>query len=225
MAMEPDNEITAGLSAAEFHRRPGVAGWRVTPWGPQAVFAAPSLAAASGLVPVIVTAAESSGLAPDVDLRPEAVVVRVPFRGADRIPAGAAGFAAAVSAAADELGLSADPSRIQTVDIAVAQHSGTDTRPFWAAALGYQLSGEVDAIDPLRRGPQLSFQPIRADRAGRGRTHVDVSVPADRVRQRVAAAVAAGGTVVDDAYAPSWWTLASPDQHGVDIAGWTDAFE
>ena len=59
---------------------------------------------------------------------------------------------------------------------------GTYTRPFWTAALGYEVSGDVDPIDPLRRGPQLSFQPIRQDRAGRGRTHVDVSVPADLAR-------------------------------------------
>lgn len=23
----------------------------------------------------------------------------------------------------------------------------------------------------------------------------------------------------------TWWTLASPDNHGVDIAGWTDSYE
>ncbi len=39
---------------------------------------------------------------------------------------------------------------------------------------------------------------------------------------RVAAAIAAGGRVVDDSHAPGWWTLASPDNHGVDIAAWPD---
>ena len=55
---------------------------------------------------------------------------------------------------------------------------------------------------------------------GRGRTHIDVSVPADQAEQRVKAAVAAGGRIVDDSGAPKWWTIASPDNHGVDIAGW-----
>ena len=217
--------VPGGLSAAEFHRRPGVAGWRITSWGPQAVFTAPSLAAGARLLPAIVAAGEKFRVAPDVDVRPEAVVVRMPYRGADRIPAGAADFAAEVSAAAAALALPADPSRVQTVDLAVAEHSGTDTRPFWTAALGYEVSGDVDSIDPLRRGPQLSFQPIRDDRAGRGRTHVDVSVPADLVRARVDSAIAAGGVIVDDSYAPAWWTLASPDHHGIDIAAWTDTFE
>jgi 4a-hydroxytetrahydrobiopterin dehydratase len=177
------------------------------------------------LLPAIVAAGENFLVAPDVDLRPEAVVVRVPYRGADRIPAGAADFAAEVSAAASEVGLTADPSLVQTVDIAVAQHSGRETRPFWTAALGYAVSGDVDSVDPLRRGPQLSFQPIRGDRARRGRTHIDVSVPADLARARIDAAIAAGGIVVDDSYAPAWWTLASPDNHGVDIAAWTDTYE
>jgi 4a-hydroxytetrahydrobiopterin dehydratase len=38
----------------------------------------------------------------------------------------------------------------------------------------------------------------------------------------VKAALAAGGRLADDSYAPKWWSLASPDNHGVDIASWTD---
>ena len=44
----------------------------------------------------------------------------------------------------------------------------------------------------------------------------------NRPRKRVQAAIAAGGRIVDDRYAPKWWTIASPDNHGVDIAGWAD---
>lgn len=62
----------------------------------------------------------------------------------------------------------------------------------------------------------------RADRDGR--THIDVSVPADRAEARVAAILAAGGRLVDDSRAPMWWTVASPDNHGVDIAAWTDTY-
>jgi hypothetical protein len=80
-------------------------------------------------------------------------------------------------------------------------------------------------VDPLRRGPQLAFNPIRGDRAGRGRTHIDVSVPTDLAPGRVAAALAAGGRLVDDSRAPAWWTVASPDGHGIDIAAWMDTFD
>jgi len=99
-AVMSKRESPRGLSAADFHRRPGVSAWRVTPWGPQAVFVASSLAAGARLVPAIVAAAERCDVAPDVDLRAEAVIVRVPYRGADRIPANAADFAAEVAAMA-----------------------------------------------------------------------------------------------------------------------------
>jgi 4a-hydroxytetrahydrobiopterin dehydratase len=41
----------------------------------------------------------------------------------------------------------------------------------------------------------------------------------------VDAALAAGGRLVDDSHAPAWWSLASPDNHGVDIASWTDTYD
>ncbi|WP_374314343.1 VOC family protein [Microbacterium sp.] len=212
------------ISAAEFHRAAGVADWRVTETGPQAVFLATSLAHAASLVAPIVDAAERFGVLPDVDVRPEAVVVGVPgWPGG--IPAGAPAFAAAVSVEAASLRLTADPSRTQAIGIYVAQHSEADARPFFLAALGYEPLGDTDAADPLRRGPQLAFNPITGDAPARGRTHFDVFVPADQAQARVDAALAAGGRLVDDAHAPAWWSLASPENHGVDIAAWTDTYE
>ena len=221
-------ESTSGsswISAAEFHRAPEVSGWRVTGTGPQAVFTASSLSHAADLVAPIVAAAERSGIQPDVDVRPEGVVVRIPYRGPDGIPAAAAEFAAAVSRAAAERRLIPDPSLAQSVGIYVAQHSRADVRPFFTAALGYEAFGDTDAVDPLRCGPQLAFNPISGDSPARGRTHLDVFVPADQAQARVDAALAAGGRLADDSHAPAWWSLASPDNHGVDIASWTDTYE
>ncbi|WP_029290512.1 VOC family protein [Cellulomonas sp. HZM] len=212
-----------GLTPAAFHTRPGVEDWRVTSWGAQACFRAGSLAQAAALVAPVVDAASRLGVAPDVDLRPEAVVVRIPHRDG-LIPVAGAEAAAAVSVAARELGLRPDVDLVQTVDIYVAHHPDRDVEAFWEAALGYVPSGVDDAVDPLRRGPSLSFHPDM-ERTGRGRTHIDVSVPADRAEARVAAALAAGGRLVDDSYAPQWWTIASPDNHGIDIAAWTDTHD
>jgi len=216
---------SGSISAAEFHRAPGVADWRVTETGPQTVFTATSLAHAAGILPPLVAAAERLGVLPDVDVRPEAVIVRIPSRTSHGISPAAAEFAASVSAAAAELGLTPDPSRAQAIGIYVAQHSAADVRPFFLAALGYEELGETDAVDPLRCGPQLAFNPITGDAAARGRTHFDVFVAADQAQARVQAALAAGGRLVDDSHAPDWWSLASPDNHGVDIASWTDTYE
>lgn len=212
------------ISPAQFHRAPDVSDWRVTATGPQAVFTATSLAHAAALVAPAIAAGEEFGILSDIDVRPEAVIVRIPYRGPDGIPAAATQFAAAVSRAAADVGLAPDPALAQSIGIYVAQHSQVDVRPFFLAALGYEAFGDTDAVDPLRCAPQLAFNPITGDSPARGRTHFDVFVPADQAQARVDAALAAGGRLVDDANAPAWWSLASPDNHGVDIASWTDTF-
>ncbi|WP_342001157.1 hypothetical protein MRBLWH7_001700 [Microbacterium sp. LWH7-1.2] len=221
-------ESTSGsgwISPAAFHRAPGVSDWRVTATSPQAVFAATSLAHAAELLSPILTAAEQLDILPDIDVRPEAVIVRIPYRGPEGIPAAAVEFAAAVSQAAAECRLLPDPSRAQSIGIYVAEHSQADVRPFFIAALGYEAFGDTDAADPLRCGPQLAFNPLTGDSPSRGRTHFDVFVPADQAQARVDAALAAGGRLADDSHAPAWWSLASPDNHGVDIASWTDTYD
>lgn len=209
----------------ELHRAPSVPDWRVTATGPQAVFTATSFAHAARLVAPIVAAAEEFGVVPDIDVRAEGVVVRIPNREEDGMPATARAFAEVVSRAAADGGLTPDPSQVQSVGIYVAQHSRADVRPFFLAALGYEPVGDTDAGDRLRCGPQLAFNPITGDTPARGRTHLDIFVPADQARARVDAAIAAGGRLVDDTQAPMWWTLASPDNHGVDIAAWTDTWD
>ena len=121
------------------------------------------------------------------------------------------------------LHLESDPSEVQALGIAVAQDAGCDVGPFWAAALGYRsLGANEDVVDRHRRHPHVSFQPLHPPKPGRGRIHIDVSVPADQAEARVAAALAAGGRLADDSHVPKWWTLASPENHGVDIAAWPD---
>src|SRR6187431_2738120 len=120
------SESTSGsdwISPAAFHRAPGVSDWRVTGTGPQAVFAGASLAHAAGLIAPVVAAADRFGILPDVDVRPEGVVVRIPNRTDDGIPSAATEFAAAVSRAAAELRLTPDPSRAQSIGLYIAQHS------------------------------------------------------------------------------------------------------
>jgi 4a-hydroxytetrahydrobiopterin dehydratase len=59
------------------------------------------------------------------------------------------------------------------------------------------------------QGPSFWFEPIDEPRpGGRGAIHVAVWVPYEPAEARVAAALAAGGHMVRDEFAPSWWTLA-----------------
>jgi 4a-hydroxytetrahydrobiopterin dehydratase len=80
--------------------------------------------------------------------------------------------------------------------------------------------GEEDLLDPRGHGPSFWFQVMDEPRPQRNRVRVDVFVPHDQAEARVAAAIAAGGRLVTDEHAPSWWTLADPEGNEVDVASW-----
>ena len=211
--------MTGYISAKQFHDEPGTEGWHVLYGGAQTVFPTGTFALGVEFIGRIAAQAGDIGREPDVDLRPEAVVVRTAATPTGRLDAADAELARRVSAIARELGLAPDPSRLSTIQIAVAEADGVSTRDFWAAALGYESVGSFVA-DPLRRGPRMWFDEIR--KPGRGRTHIDVAVPNGRAEVQVAAVIAAGGRLANDSHVPEWWTMASPDNHGVDIAAWGD---
>src|SRR5438874_2509447 len=81
------------------------------------------------------------------------------------------------------------------------------------ARLGYadRADSPEDLVDPHRRGPSLWFQRMDAPRPQRNRIHIDVWVPHDRAEARIAAALAAGGRMVNDGGAPSGWVLADAE--------------
>jgi 4a-hydroxytetrahydrobiopterin dehydratase len=209
------------LMPKEFHATPGVEDWRVLFWGAHVFYRTDSFAQAAEFMAAIAQAAARVGHDPDVDVRPEGVTIRTFTRDDGALSRDDAVLAAAISTQAHRLGLKSDPTRVQVSGIAVAQDADLDTRPFWEAVFGYRRVGDEDLIDPLRRGPHLWFHELRNPRPGRGRTHIDLSVPAEEAEKRVQAAVAAGGRIAHSD-APYSWTMASPDNHGVDIAGWAD---
>jgi pterin-4a-carbinolamine dehydratase len=210
------------LTARAFHDADGVEDWRVLFWGAYAHYRTGSFAEGARFVDAIAGVADAMAHSPDVDLRPRGVTIRTFSREDGALSERDVGLARGISAAARELGLEADPSQVQVVGIAVVEDPEADVRPFWAAAFGYEVLGAEDAVDPHRRNPHLWFQKFDEPKPGRGRMHIDVSVPADQAEARVAAALAAGGRLADDSHVPESWTLASPENHGVDIAAWPD---
>lgn len=209
------------ITARAFHEHEGVEDWRVLFWGAYAYFRADSFTHGAALVAAIAEAAADVEHDPDVDLRPDGVTVRTFSRSDGALGLADVDLARRISSAARALGLEPDPSQVQAVGIAVAQDESADVRPFWAAAFGYEDLGDEDAIDPHRRNPHLWFHQLEPSQPKRGRVHIDVSVPKEEAEKRIAAAVAAGGRIAES-HAPEWWSLASPDNHGVDIAAWPD---
>lgn len=211
------------MTARAFHDGAGVEDWRVLFSGAHAYFRVRSFAEAATFVAAIAEVGDAVSHFPDVDLRPDGVTVRTASGEYGALSERDIELARRISTEARMLHLEADPSQVQVVAIAVAQDAGSDVGPFWAAALGYKSLGpNEDVVDRHRRNPHVSFQQLKPPKPGRGRTHIDVSVPADQAAARVAAALEAGGRLADDTHAPHWWTLASPENHGVDIAAWPD---
>lgn len=210
------------MTAKRFHEAEGVDDWRVLFWGAHAFFASESFRQGADFVAAIGIIADDLGHYPDIDLRPEGVTVKTFTKVNGHMSEKDIELAQRIQALAAEHGLKADPSKLRVVGVAVAQDAGADVRPFWAAVLGYDNLDEEDAIDPSRRNPHFWFHELDPPKPGRGRFHIDLSVPADQAQARIDAAVAAGGRIVDDSHAPNWWTLASPENHGVDIAAWPD---
>ena len=136
----------------------------------------------------------------------------------------------AIDTVVTELGLTSQPHRLGEVEIAVDAMDIGAVRPFWAAVLGWP-AGDPGAdgaegaegnelVDPDRVGPTLWFQQMDAPRPQRNRIHVDVTVAHDEADRRVAAALAAGGRLVSDAEAPSFWVLADVEGNEVCVCTW-----
>jgi len=126
-----------------------------------------------------------------------------------------------VSVLAAGIGASLAPSVPQSVEIAIDTMDADRIRPFWAAALGYR-ERDGDLVDPLRIRPLLWFQQMDEPRLDRDRFHLDLSVPHDQAEQRVADVIAAGGRLVTDEFAKSWWVLADADGNEACICTWQD---
>ncbi|WP_394770381.1 VOC family protein [Lacisediminihabitans sp.] len=217
--------MTTRISPRQFHASEGVEDWRVLFDGAKTFFAAGSFARGVELVEVIGRLADSANHHPDVDLRYSGVTVTLFTHEVGDISERDVALAQQISLAARAIGIAADPSRVQTVQVSIDALDIAEVLPFWRAVLGYDTFGDEDVVDPLARGPWVTFQQMDEPRPQRNRIHLDVSVPRDQAEARIAAALAAGGHVVTSAFAPHWWTLADSEGNEVDVAPWREDSE
>ncbi|HEX6499777.1 MAG TPA: VOC family protein [Micromonosporaceae bacterium] len=208
------------ITPRQFHEADGVEDWRALATGVSAYFRTGSFAAGVELVEAIGTIAGAADRHPDIDLRSTGVTVTLVPDENDGLTDLDVDLARRISAAARELGVPADPSAVQDVQLTVDALVCAEVRPFWRAVLGYREKGDEDLLDPRRHGPPLWFQDLDAPRPQRNRIHVDVWVPHDQAEARVAAAIAAGGRLVTDEHAPAWWVLADAEGNEVCLATW-----
>ena len=216
--------MTDPITPEQFHEAEGVADWRVVGDGACAYFRTGSLAAGARLVQSISELPGVEDHGPDVDVRGDGVIVRLitytdDYYGMSRRDIE---LARQISAAARRLGLSADPSVVQSVLLIPGASAPAAVMPFWRAVLGYEHRRDnpgEDLVDPHGRGPAFWFERMEEPRPdGGGAIHIAIWVPHEQAEARIAAALAAGGRMVRDEFAPSWWTLADAAGNEADIA-------
>lgn len=161
---------------------------------------------------------------PDLDLRYGHVTVTTVSHDVGRLTSRDRRLAVAISQIAAELGLRAVPQQLSALEIGLDVMVATDVAPFWRAVLGYEPDsdgGEASSLaDPAARHAALWFQQMGEPRTERGRFHLDITVPHDVAEDRLAAALAAGGRLVTDEFAPSWWVLADAEGNEACICTW-----
>ena len=125
----------------------------------------------------------------------------------------------------EEVGSGGGERAMQVIEIGIDALDAAAIRPFWRAVLGYVdepgWSGPWDGlVDPLGQGPTVWFQRMDAPRPQRNRIHFDVSVPHDEAASRIGAALAAGGTMINDTRAPAFWVLADAEGNEACVTTW-----
>jgi 4a-hydroxytetrahydrobiopterin dehydratase len=212
--------MTERINSRQFHESEGIQDWRVLYGRAVAHFATGSFATGVALVDAIGTLADAANHHPDVDLRYQGVTVRLATHEVGGLSTRDLELAREISAAARGLGVQADPSATQQVNITIDAMVRSDVMPFWRAVLGYRAEGDEDLVDPSGIGPAMWFQQMDAVRPQRNSIHVDIAVPHEQAAARVEAALAAGGVLITDAHAPSWWVLADAEGNEACIATW-----
>jgi 4a-hydroxytetrahydrobiopterin dehydratase len=192
----------------------GLADWRKLGQALHARYAAPDPAAAADFLAEIARLADA----------PDHLEARISRRALDLTVCTAENgrwvtqpdidLAGRISGLARDRGLTPDPQAVAQLELALDTWDEAASGRFWSALLTGSPDNTVydSVFDPSGRVPSLWFQSTDEHETPRQRWHFDLWLAPEEVEPRIAAAVAAGGTVLYDAQAPAFTVLADP--HG-----------
>lgn len=174
------------------------------------------------LVEAVGRVAEEQNHHPDVDLRYPHVDLRLSSHDAGGVTERDVLLARAVEAIAADLGVRLEKAGLSRLELALDSPDHALVLPFWGAVLGLAPSGGGDELtDSTQVLPAVWFQQSGREEP-RQRWHPDLWVDPAEVPARIEAAVAAGGTLVSERWAPSFWVLADPDGNRVCLCTWQE---
>lgn len=207
----------------------GLTDWRKLAQGLHASYLVPDFAAAVRFLAAVGEAGDAHDHHPRASIAPgrvdlELVSDDAVFRGDDGtelvvewVTQQDVDLAREVTGIAADQGLAADPTAVTEVELGLDTGRSATIAPVWAALLtgNPEDRGRGTPGDEVRDGagrlPNLWFADADAPGGAHPRFHVEVYVAPEVVEERVAAVVAAGGTVVDDSEAPGLTVLADQD--------------
>jgi 4a-hydroxytetrahydrobiopterin dehydratase len=193
-------------------------GWVYLLGGLQTRLRTGDFAAGLALVAAIGAAAEQADHHPDIDLRYTYVDLRLTTHDAGGVTGKDIDLARTITDLATAAGVTLEAAGLSRLELGLDSPAQEKIRPFWAALLDMRFAGD-DLSDPADNLPRIWFQKSGSDEP-RQRWHPDLWIDPAEVQPRIAAAVAAGGTLVTAAYAPSFWVLADPDGNRVCLCTW-----
>lgn len=207
--------MTDKLSNAQIEAA-GLADWRHVLGTIKARFKTGDFATGLSLVDRIGSVAEDANHHPDITLTYTEVLVTLSSHDVGGITQRDVDLARAISGCAAEVGVEADVSGLTQLEIGLDTTMGERLAPFYAALLGGEVK-DGEPVDPSGQVPTLWWQephdlgPALPGPEVPQRWHFDVWVPVDEAEHRLRRVLEAGGTLLSDAAAPSYWVVADAE--------------
>lgn len=199
----------------------GLQGWANLLGGLQTRIRTGDFATGLTVVNAIGEAAEGMNHHPDLDLRYPHVDVRLSSHDVGGLSERDVALARRITQIASDNGAELDAS-VSRLELGLDTPDHDRVLPFWAAVMAMEPGPRQDDVaDPADALPPIWFQRSGSDEP-RQRWHPDVWVDPSQVQPRIDAALAAGGTLVSDDEAPSFWVLADPEGNRVCLCTWQD---
>lgn len=201
----------------------GLDGWAYLLGGLQTRLRTESFATGLSVVNAIGAVAEQMNHHPDLNLRYTHVDVRLTSHDVRAVTERDIRLARAVTAIAADAGARLESADLSRLELGLDTPAQESILPFWAAVLAMEHLSGPEFGDELRDSadalPTVWFQSSGSEEP-RQRWHLDIWVDPEQVRPRMDAALAAGGTLVSDAEAPSFWVLADPEGNRACLCTW-----
>ena len=203
------------LTGDEIREMGGLDDWRAMYDAIEARFSTRDFATGLDFVNRVGAAAEAADHHPDIRLSYTSVHIVLTSHDVGGTTTRDIDVARQISEIAADLGLSADPHVLQRVELGLDTWARDEIKPFWQAVLAMTDSAPEELTDSRGVNPTIWFQDAAPDTDQRW--HMDLRVPPEIARERIDAAVAAGGTIVSTDEAPTFTVLADPQGNKICI--------